>query len=123
MIQDETNDSLTQKITQSLNQQVEALDAATLLRIQQARIHALEQTKRTQTFTQPKMMWAGGLVTFTTLSIILILMWPKPQELAPILTPDITDIALLIDDESIDFYEDLDFYIWLEQKELDTSDA
>ncbi len=123
MIQDDTNDSLTQKITQSLNQQVEALDAATLLRLQQARIHALEQTKRTQKFTQPKMMWAGGLVTFTTLSIILILMWPKPQELAPILTPDITDIALLIDDESIDFYEDLDFYIWLEQKELDTSDA
>ncbi len=122
MIQDDTNDSLTQKITQSLNQQVEALDAATLSRLQQARTHALEQ-KRTQEFTQPQMMWAGGLVTFTTLSIILILMWPKPHELAPTLTPDITDIALLIDDESIDFYEDLDFYIWLEQKELDTSDA
>lgn len=123
MTQSSKHDALTEKITQSLNQQAEAIDTATLSRLQQARTTALEQADNKQQFIPAKALWAGGLMTFAALSIIMIMMWPAADTLTPDLGNHIADITLITDQDDMELYDDLDFYLWLDQGAFDSGET
>ena len=101
----DSNDALVNQLKQSLDQQANDLDAATLSQLRQARARALDEMARKQQRFKPGIIWAGD------------------NGIAPDMAQQIADVDLLTDDDSIDFYEDLDFYIWLEQQENDINDV
>lgn len=118
----DTDDPLLERIKESLDQQTDELDAATLSRLRQARARAVEEMDRKQQRFKPGAIWAGGFAT-AALAVTLVLVWPGNNTLPPEFAQEVADIELLSDDHSIEFYEELDFYLWLEQQEQETDEV
>ncbi len=88
----------------------EDLDPQTLVRLRQARRRALESPKG----KIPWLIPAAGFAMATAL--IAIFLWqaePKSNETFFAME----DLDLLATAESLDFYGDLEFYSWLEERE------
>ena len=123
MTDKKNDDPLLAQFKESLDQQANQLDAATLSQLRQARARALDELERKQTRFKLRAIWAGGFATATALLITLLLIWPGDNSISSDMAHDLADIDLLIDDGSIELYEDLDFYIWLEQQEQNANEA
>jgi hypothetical protein len=123
MTEKDPNDPLVKQLKQSLDQQASELDTATLSALRQARVHALNALESKQRWFKPNTIWVGGLVTATTLLIALLLVWPGENDISPEMVQGVADIDLLFDDDSIELYEDLDFYLWLEQQESSVNEV
>ena len=109
-----------ERATALLDRSAENLDAATLSRLNRARQAALAQ-RRT---APPRWVWGAGLagVAAAVFAVALGLhRFAAPPPTAP--TPlQAGDIDLLTSDEdSLDLYENLDFYAWLEAHSGDPS--
>ena len=117
------NDPLVKQLKQSLDQQTNELDTATLLALRQARARSLNALENKPQWFKPNTIWVGGLATAATLLIALLLVWPGENDISPEMVQDVADIDLLFDDDSIEFYQDLDFYLWLEQQEPSVNEA
>jgi len=58
---------------------------------------------------------AAGLATAATVATLAVTLWSVPP--APNETLPLDDLALLSDAEALEFYEELDFYLWLEHEQ------
>lgn len=123
MTEKDPNDPLVKQLKQSLDQQASELDTATLSALRQARAHALNVLESKQRWLKPNTIWVGGLATAATLLIALLLVWPGENDISPEMVQGVADIDLLFDDDSIELYEDLDFYLWLEQQESSVNEV
>jgi hypothetical protein len=104
-----------------LDESVTALDCATLSRLSQARNQALAGRGERKRLRRPFLM--GGLaasVMTAVVLVLLVLVAPPKQEVAE--NNLVADLGLLTAEESIDFFEEIEFYEWLSAVEGEESD-
>ncbi len=102
---------------ESLDQEVAGLDPAVMTRLNRARQQALAgraRTPRARRRQNRRWWWpAGGLATAVAAGLAVILLSPGPElPTAPVLT----DLEILASAEGVDFYEELEFYLWLAEQ-------
>ena len=108
MSKDKDDQNFIDVISGDLKQSVDDLDANTLSKLTQLRSHALES--KTGIVHQWWFLPTGAMAT-ACLAMLIYAVAIAP-DLAPIPTED--DIDLLSTSDSIELYEDLEFYEWLE---------
>lgn len=102
-------------VSHSLDQSVDAMDVSTQARLRAARREALAATesRRRPTWLMP----VGSLAVAATVAVLTVSVWLVPPETAVDGSmPSVEDIALLSDSEALEFYENLDFYLWLDDE-------
>jgi hypothetical protein len=101
-----------------LDQSAEGLDGATASRLNRARQAALAQRARPLRWYLP-----AGLVSASVL-LLALFTWhgraPEPAEF-PLTAKNaaVSDIDLVSSDDSLEFYQDLEFYAWLDAQDQD----
>ena len=101
------------------DESVDNLDAATLSRLNRGRQAALAEAA-----TGPKrwLQWApaGGLAAATALAFVL---WSGNSQIAEFEPPAaVSDMEILLTEDSLEMIEDLEFYSWMEF-EVETSSS
>ena len=99
-----------------LDESAQTLDAATLSRLNRARQAALAQRAP---WRLPAWMPAVGFACAALL--VAVVLW-VPQRHGELATPHAPTVAMDADigaDDSIEFYQNLDFYAWLEAQDAD----
>lgn len=95
-----------------LDQGAQDLDTGTLVRLREMRERALEGPSSRANWLIP----AGGLAVAASVAILTVAVWTAgPGESG--LMPSLDDMELLSDSGSLDFFEELEFYAWLEKEE------
>lgn len=100
-----------------LEESAQSLDAVTVMRLNRARQAALAQNRR------PWHGWAiGSSLAGATLALALALgLGHRTQAPAPSMTDGseqvVGDAVVLSGDDSLDLYENLDFYVWLSDEQ------
>jgi len=94
---------------------VDKLDAATLSTLNQSRQRALAKAQ-----AQPSqwLRWvpAAGMATAALLAVMVIL--PDPAGVQPV-PADVTDMEILLGEDSFEMLENLEFYAWIDMLEQD----
>ncbi len=117
MSHNEQDDPLNQQYRRVLDKQIETLDGKTLSRLQRARTQALQPIQqKTPARFHMSLGWTAGFAAVVVLSVTLALLSSGERNYSQDFVAGLADAELLADDESIEFYEELDFYIWLEQQ-------
>ena len=110
----EQEDALVAQVKDQLDQSVETLDPGVVARLRTARYEALHS----QPHRTPWLWPASGLATACSAILVALLWWGSPPEQAPPETVQIIeDIEVLIADDPLDLYENLEFYEWLAEQE------
>lgn len=91
-----------------LDRSAEELSPEIMNRLRQARRQAIEARPR----RVPWLVWAGGLATAAVAILVMVLWWPAAPGLRHH-EASLDDMELLTAGESLDVYEDLEFYRWL----------
>jgi hypothetical protein len=114
----------TGQVKQILDDSAQGLDASTLSRLNRARQRALE-SKRPRAL-RPWFLPAG-LASACAVLIAVAVAWHTPSKPVPPAFTGASDGALANDldmmtgDDGIEFYQDLDFYAWLDAQEKDNN--
>ncbi len=116
----EDQDKFIKQIKQQLDQESKALDAETLSRLRQARARALSESDNRK--SRQWSVLGGGAVAFASVSVLAIAVWlsvptntlQNPPALAEAQITAFDDLELLAATEELEFYEDMEFYYWLE---------
>lgn len=106
------------KAKQLFDGSVEQLDAATLSRLNQGRHVALEELHRSRS-TAAWIRWlpATGVAAA---AIVTVMVMRGPASVDIPVEPDVAaDFEILLEDESLEMLEELEFYSWLEAADLD----
>ncbi len=100
----------------AFDESVDALDAATLSKLNRGRQRALEELDR------PKLRWsawapATGAAAAVLVAVIVV---QSPVGIDETELPAaVADMEILLGEDSIEMLEDLEFYSWLDVAELD----
>jgi hypothetical protein len=100
--------------TAALDASCDKLDGQTLSRLNKIRHEALElpQQRWGRTVVAP----FGGLVAASVLVVMLLPFWNQnPITEVPSSNSAMEDLEILISSDSLEFYEDFEFYQWLEE--------
>jgi len=109
---------LADRAKQLFDGSVEQLDAATLSRLNQGRHVALEELHR----TRPSAVWVRWLPAtgVVAAAVVTIMVMRGPNGIDIPVEPDVAaDFEILLEDESLEMLEELEFYSWLEAADLD----
>ena len=120
----------TAQAKQALDESADNLDAATLSRLNRARQSALElaRPRRVRSWFVP-----AGLASACAVLLAIAVVWHRPGPTAPdpfvpsgaVVTPNsgfsAGDLDLVSSDDGIEFYQDLDFYAWLDAQGQDNN--
>lgn len=112
MSEDPRRDAFLDSLKQGLDQAGQRLDGATATRLRAARREAIASLDRPR-----RAAWllpAGGLAVAATVTAISVGLWqmqPPGEHVSPL-----EDVALLSDPAGPEFYEELEFYMWLEEQ-------
>jgi len=114
MSEEKKDQQLVNAIKSALDDSVTSIDANTVSRLTQIRNRALERAEKKTNlwFVLP----AGAIATACLALIVYSFVWNK--EFDQPMTAD--DIELITSSDSLDLYEDLEFYEWLDDYELST---
>lgn len=105
-------DQFLQQVTDSLNQSAHELDDDTLRELHRRRHEALAASEK----RAPWLLPVGGLAMAATVAAFSVSLWMAAPQPGMEALPAVEDMALLGDAESLEFYEDLDFYLWLDDE-------
>lgn len=122
--------AIIERSKQLFDESVRRLDGETRSKLAQARAKAVDAAESTSDPVWPIRAWlvpAGAVVA----GVLAFLIWQPPRfavEFGPVeidRTPMISDLDILLEEESLELFEQLEFYAWLlEQPELaDTGEA
>ena len=103
------NQELLDSIRAELDHGVESLDAVTRSRLRQIRARAMAGAGRKRT---PRFLIPVGLAVTTCLVAIVISFVPGQQAIQENM---VEDLDLMFTPDGLEFYEDLEFYEWLEE--------
>ncbi len=106
-------DKLTENIKQTLNDSAESIDANTLSRVRQIRAQAVARAEIRQHSWSGVMTGALATSCVMVFTIMILLRSPTPIENLPV-----DDLDLISSSESLELYEDLEFYEWLAEDVL-----
>ena len=121
----EDQEKFVKQIRQQLDQQSESLEGETLSRRRQARARAVEAGER-KGFRLPDLNGlGGGAVLFASLSVLAVAVWlavptsttHETPTLAEVQVTSFDDLELLAASEELEFYENIEFYYWLETQD------
>lgn len=112
------NDDLAKQAKAAFDNSVERLDAAALSRLNQSRHAALEQLEN----NRGKAEWyrwapAGGIAAAALVAVMVV----RGPELESVPSEVVTDFDILLEGESLEMYEDLEFYSWIDEADLEVS--
>ncbi|HIF50063.1 MAG TPA: DUF3619 family protein [Thiotrichaceae bacterium] len=114
-------DKFESNIRQGLDEAVDTLDANTLSRIRQIRTQAVEKEKikteglQLNWLFNKQGLFVGGLATACVMVLAMMLLFNSPTSIQTI--PE-EDIELISSSDNLEFFEDLEFYEWLEEDAL-----
>jgi hypothetical protein len=98
-----------------LDRSAGALDAPTRVRLQAARRRALEQAPVARAFTPRWLVPAGAAAVLAVVAVLGL--WWLPASAPPPIAANLEDAELLFAADSLELYQNLDFYRWLAAKE------
>ena len=101
-----------------LNLGAEGLGPQTERRLEDIRLRALHagEEKRPGFFSPRRWVMVGSFAAATMAAAVLFFWWsPSPEPLPT--TGQVEDLEIITSQERIDFYQNLDFYRWLETTE------
>lgn len=112
------NEAWLERAVALLEHSAQNLDASTLSRLNRARQAALAQRRRAL-----RGWWIGGSLAGAALALAVAIgignrLLPKPS-LPPDVAAQAGESDPLADDDSLDLYENLDFYAWLDAQQQD----
>ena len=122
--EEEREKQLVERIRGFLDESAESLNPDIRLRLQEARFRALRagprtgEKRRARFFFFPKWITVGSLATAMTAVLVFFFWFNVPSPEIP--AKQVEDFEVLISKEQIDFYKDLDFFLWLDNKENGT---
>lgn len=107
----EQRDPFEKKMKDRFDESVEALDAATLSKLNQGRHAALAQLQ------QPQRQWsrwmpATGAVAAVLVAVVILQSPTAVDDVAAVTS--VTDMEILLGEDSIEMLEDLEFYSWID---------
>ncbi len=114
-------DKFESNIRQGLDEAVDTLDANTLSRIRQIRTQAVGKEKikteglQLNWLFNKQGLFVGGLATACVMVLAMMLLFNSPTSIQTI--PE-EDIELISSSDNLEFFEDLEFYEWLEEDAL-----
>jgi len=113
----EAQEQFAGKAKQLFDGSVEQLDAATLSRLNQGRHAALEELQR----SRPSAVWVRWLPAtgVAAAAIVTVIVMRGPSVDMPVEADVAADFEILLEGESLEMLEDLEFYSWLEATDLD----
>jgi len=113
------------KVRASLDNDTQNIDAATLSALKQARVRALAQleTPAPGVRESSNWLWASGAVASVAAIAVVVLLLPTKPDVVTDTEVDVVENELLLDEHDLEFYSNLDFYIWLDEKGLLESEA
>jgi len=103
-----SDNEFAQQTKKLFDESVDGLDAATLSTLNQARQRALATTQHTRVL---RWVPAAGVAAATLVAVMVILPGPREVEVMP---ASITDMEILLGEDSIEMLEDLEFYSWMD---------
>ena len=111
MNKDEQNAEFARQLKAQLDQSGQQLDHVTLGRLRAARREALQSKRRTA--------WRQPAAAFATLVLCAVLVTGlmRPAEEVPDSVEMLEDITLLMAQEELEMYEDMDLILWLLEQE------
>jgi hypothetical protein len=116
MNEHEKEKQIVEKIRGFLDESAENLPPDVCLRLQEARYQALKAAgEKPPFFSFPRWITVGGLATATTAILAIFFWFNVPSVEIP--AKQVEDFEILTSREQIDFYKDLEFFLWLAAKE------
>lgn len=113
-------DSLATQAKELFDGSVERLDAATLSRLNQARHAALAELSGRRSHGH-WLRWVPVTgVAVAAVVAIMVMRGPNGVDI-PVESVTSTDFEMLLDDESLEMLEELEFYSWLEASDLNVN--
>jgi hypothetical protein len=112
------NDEFAAKAKGVFDDSVERLDGAALSSLNQGRHVALEGLANAEVSAQWR-RWvpAGGVAAIALVSVLVL----RPPEVADVPGEVTADFEILLEGESLEMYQDLEFYSWIDEAELDAN--
>jgi hypothetical protein len=113
----EKEEKFLKRVRVLLDESADALNPETGLRLREIRAQALESPvkSRFSLFAAHRWVTVGGFATVAT-AILAVFFWLHAPSSDSLPKQD-EDFEILTSREHIDFYKDLDFFLWLETKE------
>jgi len=112
----ERDDTFDKKLKATFDASVEELDAATLSRLNRSRHMALAELQR------PRHQWSRWMpatgVAAAAVVAVMVLQSPTAVNDLPA-TAIVTDMEILLGEDSIEMLEDLEFYSWIDSAEME----
>ena len=104
------------QVKATFDESVDALDAATLSKLNRSRHEALAELRRPQHHWK-RWMPATGAAAAVLIAVVLL---QSPTAVNDVFEPAaLTDMEILLGEESIEMLEELEFYSWIDAAETD----
>lgn len=110
----ESNDKFVEDARALFDASVEKLDGATLSRLNQGRNRALDELR---TPHRHWMRWAPAAGAAAAVALAVMVYMPGPE--VEVMPTTVTDFEILLGEESIEMFEDLEFYALVDMLEND----
>ncbi|MBT8067604.1 MAG: hypothetical protein KJO09_10215 [Gammaproteobacteria bacterium] len=112
----EQHDAFEKQLKETFDESVDALDGATLSKLNRSRHEALAQLQK------PRHQWsrwmpATGAVAAILVAVVVLQTPSAIDDVAGIST--VTDMEILLGEDSIEMLEDLEFYSWIDMAEAE----
>ncbi len=118
-----TDEEVVEQFTQRLERRADELDAATLSRLRQARAAALAELEKPAARSVNNWVWAGGFASASVFAVALLLVLNNDPPAGQGFEQMLADTELLSEQDELEFFEELDFYVWLEDQGLNPSEV
>ena len=114
----DVNEEVATQAKELFDDSVERLDAAALSRLNQGRHAAIEQLQS----GHPASVWGRWVpATGIAAAALVAVMVMRGPEMDDMPAESVTDFEILLEGESLEMFEDLEFYSWLEAADLDAN--
>jgi len=114
--QNKKDEIIVSKVCDALDDSVQRIDAETLHRITEARQTALAKAPKhfsLKNFSMPKLFTAAA----TAMSLFIAVMIVNTQFNQSIENESVEEIELIASQDTLDLYEELEFYTWLVEED------
>lgn len=115
------DDKLARGARRLFDESVEGLDANALSRLNRSRHKALAELDSRQSAIRPVRWLPAAGVAAAAVAVVVVMRGPADVGFVeePVTA---TDFEILLDEQSLEMLEDLEFYSWLETVDLDADD-
>jgi len=114
----ETDEKIVVQAKKLFDESVERLDAAALSRLNKGRHAALEQSHGGRSGVRWSSWLPASGVAAAVLISVMVMRAPSDDNMPAVVA---SDFEILLQGESLEMFEDLEFYSWLDDVEMDTS--